>query len=80
MTEKDEIKLKLDCIGLFCPEPLFQTREKIDELDIGDVVEVLADDPAAEEDLKRLVKRTGQELLKFEEDNGTFRFLIKRIK
>jgi TusA-related sulfurtransferase len=35
----DEIKpdLSLDCIGVFCPEPLFQTREKIDQLEIGQI-------------------------------------------
>ncbi len=30
----------LDCIGLYCPEPLFQTRESIDTLKTGDVVNV----------------------------------------
>ncbi len=71
----------LDCVGLYCPEPLFQTRQKIDELKIGETVEVIADDPAAEEDLKRFCKRTGQQLVKFEKDkDGAFHFLIKKLK
>ncbi len=71
----------LDCVGLYCPEPLFQTRQKIDELNIGEILEVIADDPAAEEDLKRFCKRTGHELLKFEKDKeGVFHFLIKKGK
>jgi tRNA 2-thiouridine synthesizing protein A len=70
----------LDCIGLFCPEPLFQTRQGIDEIEIGEVLEVLADDRAAEEDLKRFCKRTGHELISFENNDGEFRFLIKRMK
>ncbi|MHA2230306.1 MAG: sulfurtransferase TusA family protein [Candidatus Thorarchaeota archaeon] len=49
-----EIDKTLDCMGLYCPEPLFQTREAIDKLKPGEVLEVLSDDPAAEEDLKRL--------------------------
>jgi tRNA 2-thiouridine synthesizing protein A len=79
---KDEINIDetLDCIGLFCPEPLFQTRTKLDEIEIGEIIEVFADDPAAEEDIKRLIKRTGQELIKFEDDNGEFTFIIKKIK
>lgn len=68
----------LDCVGLYCPEPLFQTREKIDSLKTGEILEVLADDPAAEEDLKRLVKRTGNRMLKLEKKSGTFRFLIQK--
>lgn len=69
----------LDCYGLFCPEPLFQTREKIDELNSGDILEVLADDPAADEDIKRFCKRTGNKLLKSEKKDGGFRFLIQKL-
>jgi TusA-related sulfurtransferase len=70
----------LDCVGLYCPEPLFKTRQGIDEIAIGDVLELLADDPAAEEDIKRFCKRTGHKLLKIEKSDGTFRFLIERAK
>ena len=70
----------LDCLGLFCPEPVFQTRMEIDKLQIGETLEVLADDPAAEEDIKRLTKALGQELVEFKKEDGKLRFLIKRIK
>ncbi len=77
----EKIKFTLDALGIFCPEPLFQTRTSLDnEIDIGEILEVLADDPAAEEDIKRLVKRTGHELISFENNDGVFRFLIKKIK
>lgn len=69
----------LDCVGLFCPQPLFQTREAIDALDPGAVLEVLADDPAAEEDLKRFAKRTGHTLLRVEQlPDGVRRFLLRK--
>ena len=80
MTEASEPKKTLDCIGLYCPEPLFQTREQIDSIEVGDILEVLSDDPAAEEDLKRFAKRTGHELLAFENKDGKLRFLIKKMK
>jgi len=80
--DKDQMKPKkvVDCMGLFCPVPLFQTREAIDSVDIGDIIELITDDPAAEEDIKRFAKRTGHELLHFEKDEETLRFLIKRTK
>ncbi|MCK5152684.1 MAG: sulfurtransferase TusA family protein, partial [Candidatus Thorarchaeota archaeon] len=34
----------LDCVGLYCPQPLFETREAIDQLEPGQVLELLADD------------------------------------
>ena len=81
MSENNTPSKSLDTIGLFCPQPLFQTREAIDSINIGEILEVLADDPAAEEDLKRFAKRTGHELVTFEEhDDGTLRFLIRRTK
>lgn len=70
----------LDCIGLYCPQPLFQTRENIDTLRVGEILEVLADDPAAEEDLKRFAKRTGHEIVCLEKRGDTLRFLIKKTK
>jgi tRNA 2-thiouridine synthesizing protein A len=70
----------LDCMGLYCPEPLFQTREQIDGIAVGDILEVLSDDPAAEEDLKRFAKRTGHEIVAFEKNEGRLRFLIKKMK
>ena len=72
--------LTLDCIGVFCPEPLFQTREKIDGLKIGDVLEVFADDPASKEDLQRFCKRTGHNMLKIVENNNEFQFFIRKMK
>jgi TusA-related sulfurtransferase len=68
----------LDCIGLFCPQPLFQTRQELDAIEVGEVLEVLADDPAAEEDLRRLAKRTGQEILLIERKPDHIRILIKK--
>jgi len=77
---KIQANRKLDCLGLFCPEPVFQTRMQIDELQKGEILEVIADDPAAEEDIKRLVKTLGQELVEFSKEDGKLRFLIKRVK
>ncbi len=70
----------LDCIGLYCPEPVFQTRLELDKMAVGEVLEMLADDPAAEEDIKSLVKRTGHELLELSKRDNALRFLIRKVK
>ena len=71
---------KLDCIGLFCPVPVFDTSEMINDIEIGEILEVLADDPASTSDIPRWAKRTGHKLLKFEDMGDHFRFLIERTK
>lgn len=68
----------LDCLGLYCPEPVFRTRLALDEMNSGEVLEVTADDPAAEEDIKRLVKRLGHEIVGFESNDDEIRLLIKK--
>jgi len=80
MSDETRVARTLDCIGLYCPEPLFQTRENIDALEVGDVLEVLADDPAAEEDITRFAKRAGHEVVELENDGVQLRVLIRRLK
>jgi tRNA 2-thiouridine synthesizing protein A len=80
MTEVHKPTKTLDCIGLYCPQPLFQTREQIDAITVGEILEVLSDDPAAEEDLKRFAKRTGHQIIEFEKKGDVLRFLIKKMK
>lgn len=71
---------ELDCLGLYCPEPVFRTRQEIDKLAADQVLEVIADDPAAEEDIKRLVKRLGHQLLELRKEKDRFHFLIKKVE
>ena len=80
--EKKEIAYdaELDTRGLFGPEPIFEVRTFSEGLDIGQTFKVLADDPAAEEDLKRWAKRTGTELLELEKDEDDLIFYFKKNK
>ena len=80
MSPEVESDRTLDCIGFYCPEPVFRTRVELDKMTDNQILEVFADDPAAEEDIKRLVKRIGHELLKIEKQGGTLRFLIKKAE
>ena len=68
----------LDCVGLYCPEPVFRTRQEIDKLEPGETLEVVADDPAAEEDIPLLVKRLGLELVETQKEDDLIRFVIRK--
>ncbi len=75
-----ETSKKLDATGLFCPEPVFRTKIEIEKMQTGDVLTVLADDPAAEEDISRWVKRNGHELLDLKKTDNVLEFSIKKVK
>jgi len=71
---------ELDCVGYFCPMPIAMTKEEIEKIEVGQVLKVEADDPAAEEDIKRWAKRTGHKILKFEKEGIILTFYIQRTK
>jgi len=60
--------------------PISMTKEGIDNIQVGEILKVEADDPAAEEDIKRWAKRTGHEILKFEKEGTILTFYIKKRK
>lgn len=70
----------LDCVGLYCPEPVFRTRMELDNTKIGEILEILADDPAAEADIKSLVKHLRQEIISVRKEEDTIRILIKKVR
>jgi TusA-related sulfurtransferase len=68
----------LDCVGLYCPVPIFETRKKMDILEKGQVLKMMADDPGSKPDMESWAKSTGNELLKVDEEDGIFTFYIKK--
>ncbi len=71
---------ELDTRGLFCPEPLFEVRNLSETLNVGQCFKVIADDPAAEEDLKRWAKRTDTKVVEFNKDGDDLIFVFKKLK
>ncbi len=68
----------LDCKGLSCPMPIVKLAQKIKELQSGQVLEMLADDIGAKEDVPAWCRRTGNELISSEEKEGVLAFHIKK--
>ncbi|MCU0860084.1 MAG: sulfurtransferase TusA family protein [Thermoplasmata archaeon] len=67
----------LDARGLMCPMPIVQLAKKVKELKSGQVLELLADDVGAKEDVPAWCNRTGHQLLTLEEDGKLIKFYIK---
>lgn len=80
MQQEVEPSVVVDCIGLYCPMPITLTTEGMEKIAVGEVLMVEADDPAAEEDIKRWASRMGHEIVKFERDDEILRFFIRKMK
>lgn len=75
MTEVEE---QLDARGLNCPLPILKAKKRLHELDTGDVLCVLADDPGSVKDFEAFSKQTGNELLEFQELAEHYRFVLRK--
>jgi tRNA 2-thiouridine synthesizing protein A len=53
----------LDAIGLLCPLPVLKARKRLKSLASGDVLTILADDPAAIVDVPHFCTEAGHEFL-----------------
>ena len=68
----------LDCLGLYCPEPVFKTRIELDNMIKGELLEVIADDPAAESDITNLIKHLEYTVVSTTRDGNTVRIIIRK--
>ncbi|MFX0113000.1 MAG: sulfurtransferase TusA family protein [Candidatus Hodarchaeota archaeon] len=70
----------LDAKGLSCPMPVLKSKKAIKGIEIGQVLEILATDPGSMNDIAAWTRTTGQQLLESSEENGIYRFLVRRQK
>ncbi|CDQ40436.1 sulfurtransferase TusA family protein [Virgibacillus salexigens] len=68
----------LDAKGLACPMPIVRTKKAMQELNVGDVLEVHATDQGAKSDLTAWAKAGGHELLQDTEEDAVLKFWIKK--
>ena len=71
---------RLDVIGFFCPIPVAEAKKALSQMAIGEILEVLADDPETLHDMPLLTTRGEHHILSVEEKAGELRFLIKVIE
>lgn len=78
-TEAEGATAELDATGLKCPMPVLRARRALKPLTAGDVLRVLADDPAAAKDMPAFCETTGHALLAMEQGaDGVLTFLIRK--
>jgi tRNA 2-thiouridine synthesizing protein A len=70
----------LDCLGLFCPMPIVKTREALGQMAVGQVLEMLSDDPASDPDMRSWARRTGNELLGVSKNGAVYHFLVQKTR
>jgi tRNA 2-thiouridine synthesizing protein A len=73
-----QVAKTLDLKGLSCPLPIVKTAQAIKELASGELLEALATDPGSVADFKAWCSSTGNELVEQTEQDGVYRFVIRK--
>lgn len=71
---------QLDCVGLYCPMPIVKTSQKMKELKVGEVLEIIADDEGIRQDMPAWAETTGNEFLGIEEADGEIKVYVKKTR
>ncbi len=61
-----DTQAEIDTCGLRCPLPLLQAKVALKALDTGDVLKVLATDPAAKADFEAMLRHLPHSLLSYQ--------------
>jgi tRNA 2-thiouridine synthesizing protein A len=74
-----EVVSQVDARGLVCPMPTIRLGQAIRKVEIGQLVEVLTDDPGSKENMAAWCKNTGHELVDHSaDDTTTFKYVVRR--
>jgi len=77
----DEIISKsydLNCNGLVCPLPVARTKRKLNEMDAGDILEVIGDFSESGENIKRYIEKHGDKVLEFKIEGENYYIKIEK--
>ncbi|MDP7601872.1 MAG: sulfurtransferase TusA family protein [Rhodospirillales bacterium] len=70
--------VRLDTKGLNCPIPILRVKKALMRLELNDTLLVETTDPGSVIDLKVFCRAKGHELMSNSEENGVFKFEIRK--
>jgi len=73
-----EFNLEVDASGLLCPLPLLRLKKALTVMSSGDVVKVIATDPAAHLDFGVYANQSGHQIIELIKQDDKQIFYIKK--
>lgn len=82
MTTPENIiaKAVVDAQGLVCPMPLLKAKQALNQVDVNDIVRVLATDAGSVRDFHSFADLTEHKIIDFCDNNGIYTYMIKKGK
>jgi len=73
-----EFQSEIDARGLSCPMPVMKAKKELKLLSAGEVLHLVATDPASVQDVDILLESLNDEMIHTSEENGEYHFYIKK--
>ncbi|MGM0915424.1 MAG: sulfurtransferase TusA [Pseudomonadota bacterium] len=77
MAEIPDFHAELDTTGLYCPEPIMLMHNKVRDMQTGEVLKVIASDPATTRDVPRFCQFLGHELVHQQQLDDSYLYFIR---
>ncbi len=74
---KDKIQ-ELNTLGLRCPEPVMMVRKTVRKMQAGELLTVIADDPATTRDIPSFCRFMEHTLVEANTEQAPYRYLIRK--
>ncbi|MEH6628147.1 MAG: sulfurtransferase TusA [Motiliproteus sp.] len=68
----------MDAKGLFCPEPVMMLHNKVRDMGVGEILQVVATDPSTQRDIPKFCTFLGHELIDHHEQKQCFWYYIRK--
>lgn len=68
---------ELDTTGLYCPEPIMLMHNKVRDMRRGEILKVIATDPATTRDVPKFCSFLGHDLVSQQESDGRYLYFIR---
>lgn len=73
-------KILVDSRGTMCPGPITDLFRAYRKANVGDIIELVATDPAAKPDVQTWTKRSGNEIVSIIEQGNEVRIQVKILR
>ena len=78
MTTEIQADQVLDCTGMLCPMPVVETSKAIKNVEVGQVLQMIATDPGAPPEMEAWTRQTGHEMVAQSAEDDKFLFWFRR--
>lgn len=68
----------LDVRGECCPYPLILTKKRVEKLESGEILHIIADDAVAPQNIDAWVKKSGDKLLAVEKQDNIYNIYVQK--